>query len=199
MVLYQDKVIELKDELQEATKQINMMASEYNTMKESLSQHDGLIDSLNSENARLRALLEEYHADKKVWEDQTNKFKDEVNIFNASDLKLPFYKYVFSFQLENRIESLTKTLKEREELIEDLQSTSSKKLQDSLLEAAKVEEDDPESVALLSEALKEREKRIEELKEKLMQASRYVEMNNMPPLKPPDAFIKSLQGPLNEH
>ena len=101
--------------------------------------------------------------------------------------------------MENRIESLTKTLKEREELIEDLQSTSSKKLQDSLLEAAKVEEDDPESVALLSEALKEREKRIEELKEKLMQASRYVVMNNMPPLKPPDAFIKSLQGPLNEH
>lgn len=77
------------------------------------------------------------------------------------------------YQLENRIESLTKTLKEREELIEDLQSTSSKKLQDSLLEASKVEEDDPESVALLSEALKEREKRIEELKEKLMQASRW--------------------------
>ena len=101
--------------------------------------------------------------------------------------------------MENRIESLTKTLKEREELIEDLQSTSSKKLQDSLLEAAKVEEDDPESVALLSEALKEREKRIEELKEKLMQASRYVVMNNMHPLKPPDAFIKLLQGPLNEH
>ena len=96
MVLYQDKVIELKDELQEATKQINMMASEYNTMKESLSQHDGLIDSLNSENARLRALLEEYHADKKVWEDQTNKFKDEVNIYNASDLNLRFFNEVFS-------------------------------------------------------------------------------------------------------
>ena len=61
---YQVKVSSLRDELSEATRQINMITGEYVKMKNSLSDAKELEDTLNQDNAMLKVKLEDQYKEK---------------------------------------------------------------------------------------------------------------------------------------
>ncbi len=67
---YQNKVIELRDQMSETTKQMNAMTGEFVAMKESSAQFESLVTGLQNENERLRALVEEQLRDKKKRDEQ---------------------------------------------------------------------------------------------------------------------------------
>ena len=74
-LMYQNKVVELRDKLHEATKQINAMSGDYVAMKETFGHQQELMETVQGENLRLRTLMEEYLEEKKV---KDKKFKEEV-------------------------------------------------------------------------------------------------------------------------
>ena len=71
-------MVELRDELQSATKQISAMTGEYVSMKDSLEGHHALMDGLQQENKRLTCLLEEYYEEKMKREEVLEKARSEV-------------------------------------------------------------------------------------------------------------------------
>lgn len=62
---YQGKILELKEKLEEATKQINAMAAEFLASKGRADQMGRLVQSLQEDNARLRSSVEEHLQEKK--------------------------------------------------------------------------------------------------------------------------------------
>ena len=147
---YQNKVVELRDQMAETTKQINAMTGEYVAMKESAAHYDSLIAGLQKENDRVRGLLEELLQDKKTKEKQMDQVEAEV---------------------EKRIGQMTDILHFKDATIEELRA----RLNRAALDASN---QDPnhghENVTMLTQAIRDRDEQIEKLQEKLSEASRYV-------------------------
>ena len=57
---------------------MNTMAGEYLAMKDSLTQHTALMETVQDENARLKSLLEENQQDKKKRDAQLDEIGKEV-------------------------------------------------------------------------------------------------------------------------
>ena len=147
---YQTKLIELRDQMSETTKQMNAMTGEYVAMKESAQHYDSLISGLQKENERVRGLLEEMLEEKKFKDKQMDEVEAEV---------------------EKRIDQMKNILEFKEATIEELRS----RLNRANLEGAGMGGQDPQSVenvAMLTKALRERDEQIEQLQESLSQASR---------------------------
>ncbi|TRY62027.1 hypothetical protein TCAL_01502 [Tigriopus californicus] len=166
MGLYQDKVVELKDQLTNATKEINGMANAYNQTQEMAQGFNDLVESLQSENNRLRTLLEEYHGEKKQWEMKETEIKDE---------------------LEKRVEESMKILEEKEATIEELTARLNQKQGKRPSVDFNGEEDQPKNASILSRALLEREEQIEKLKDELSRAAGDLAMSS--------EIISKLKGP----
>lgn len=147
-VEYQNKVVELRDQMSETTKQINAMTGEYVAMKESALHYDSLIAGLQEENDRVRALLDEMLQDKKKRDEQMDQVETQV---------------------EKRISQMKDILEFKEATIEELRA----RLNRAALEA---NQQDPrysqENVSLLTQAIRDRDEQIEQLQEKLSEASR---------------------------
>ena len=79
-VTYQNKVVDLRDQLAEATKQINAMTGEYMSIKDSSAHHQQLVDELQAENTRLRSIVDEQLQDKKRRDQQLDNIEKEVHI-----------------------------------------------------------------------------------------------------------------------
>lgn len=75
---YQKKIIELRDQLQDATREINTLVAEYVTVKEGQEGHQLLVDNLQQENNRLAALNEEYLEEKAQWDSTMEEYKEKV-------------------------------------------------------------------------------------------------------------------------
>lgn len=86
--MYQDKVIELRNELAKATREINSMIGEYVATRDSLEHHKTLMDTMEKENERMRNLLEEYYEEKTSREEHLEKARMEVLTVTLTDLKL---------------------------------------------------------------------------------------------------------------
>jgi chromosome segregation ATPase len=150
-VQYQNHVIELRDQMAETTKQINAMTGEFVAMKESSQHYDSIITGLQKENDRIRSLLEEMLQDKKKRDDQLDLVETEV---------------------EKRIDQMKKILEFKEATIEELRA----RLNRAALEGGLGEQDHQHSqqnVSMLTQALRDRDEQIEQLQEKLAEASRY--------------------------
>lgn len=148
---YQNKVIELRDQMSETTKQINAMTGEYVAMKESAQHYDNLIGGLQQENDRLRGLLEEMLQDKKTKEKQMDQVEAEV---------------------EKRIEQMKEILDFKEATIEELRA----RLNRAALEATHPDpQQSQENVSMLTQAIRDRDEQIEQLQERLSEASKEIE------------------------
>ena len=147
---YQNKLIDLRDQMSETTKQMNAMTGEYVAMKESAQHYDSLINGLQKENERVRGLLEEMLQEKKIKDKQMDEVEGEV---------------------EKRIDKMKQILEFKEATIEELRS----RLNRAKLEGSGLGGQDPQSmenVAMLTKALRERDEQIEQLQENLSEASR---------------------------
>lgn len=149
-VEYQNKVIELRDQMAETTKQMNAMTGEYVAMKESAQHYSSLISGLQQENGRVKGLLEEMVQDKANREKQLNEVEAEV---------------------EKRIEQMKQILEYKEATIEELRARLNRAHlegnmggQNSLMSY--------ENVAMLTQALRDRDEQIDQMQEKLAEASR---------------------------
>ena len=147
-VEYQNKVVELRDQMAETTKQINAMTGEYVAMKESAQHYETLIGGLQKENDRVKGILEEMLQDKKIKERQMDEVETEV---------------------EKRIEKMRDILNFKEATIEELRA----RLNRAALEAANQEpSQNRENVSMLTQAIRDRDEQIEKLQEKLSEASK---------------------------
>jgi chromosome segregation ATPase len=77
-VVYQNKLVEVRDQLADATFQMDSMANEYLSTKESLKNHTNLIESLRDENRRLALQMEEFHEGKRMNDQRMEQMGSEV-------------------------------------------------------------------------------------------------------------------------
>ena len=77
-VVYQNKLVEVRDQLADATFQMDSMANEYLSTKESLKSHASLIESLQEENKRLALQMEEHHEERRNNEQRMEQMGTEV-------------------------------------------------------------------------------------------------------------------------
>ena len=78
-MVYQNKLVEVRDQLADATFQMDSMANEYLSTKESLKNHTSLIESIQEENKRLALMMEEYHEEKRSNEQRMEQMGTEVS------------------------------------------------------------------------------------------------------------------------
>ena len=76
--MYQNKLVEVRDQLKDATFQMDSMTNDYRSTKESLKNHTSLIESLQEENKRIALQMEEYHEEKRVNEQRMEQMGTEV-------------------------------------------------------------------------------------------------------------------------
>ncbi len=150
-VEYQNKVIEFRDQMAETTKQINAMTGEYVAMKESAAHYDSLVAGLQQENDRLRGLLEDMLQDKKNKDKQMDQVEAEV---------------------DKRIQQMRQILEFKEATIEELRARLNRAALDASQQDPKFNQ---ENVSMLTQAIRERDEQIEQLQEKLSEASREIE------------------------
>ena len=149
---YQEKFTKLRDELSDATGQINMVMSEYMKTKKDLEENKTLIDILQKDNTNLKLKNEDQLKD---------KAKRESEIENIS------------LQVEKKVEEMKSICKMKDAKIDELMT----RLNRSKVVAVGKEEIEEEKQArkVLSNALKDRDKQIETLEEQLQTASRDLE------------------------
>ena len=70
--------MELRDQLSDATKQINAMSAEYVSIKENAGHQNELITTLQTENERLRSRIEEYLQELKKRDRTLEEYANEV-------------------------------------------------------------------------------------------------------------------------
>ena len=76
---YQEKVSSLRDELSEATRQINMITGEYVSMKNGLADTKNLIDTFQQDNSNLKTKLEDQYKEKTKRDKQIEEISFQVN------------------------------------------------------------------------------------------------------------------------
>jgi len=77
-LLYQNKVIELRNSLDQATKQIEAMTSEYVKMKDEEGEKNEMMEAMKGENEKLAAMLEEIYAKKREEDNDEEKIRTQV-------------------------------------------------------------------------------------------------------------------------
>ena len=78
---YQEKVSSLRDDLSEATRQINVITSEYVSLKNGLADTKGLIDTLQQDNTNLKIKLEDQYKEKARRDKQIEEISLQVNLY----------------------------------------------------------------------------------------------------------------------
>ena len=76
---YQEKVSDLRDDLSEATRQINLITGEYVSLKNSLADTKNLIDTLQQDNSNLKTKLEDQYKEKTKRDKQIEEISFQVN------------------------------------------------------------------------------------------------------------------------
>ena len=77
-VEYQNRVVDLRDQLAEATRQINAMTGEYMSIKDSSMHQQRLTEGLQNENTRLRSIVDEHLQERKRRDVQLDQIEKEV-------------------------------------------------------------------------------------------------------------------------
>ena len=77
---YQEKVSDLRDDLSEATRQINLITGEYVSLKNSLADTKNLIDTLQQDNSNLKAKLEDQYKEKTKRDKQIEEISFQVSL-----------------------------------------------------------------------------------------------------------------------
>ncbi|CAB4061296.1 unnamed protein product [Lepeophtheirus salmonis] len=160
---YQNNVVNLRDRLSEATNQINSLTGEYVSSKESVERLNTLVKDLESENSHLQTLLDDFHSD---------KIRRDENLESLGR------------KVDERFESLKDKLKERDAEIEELRARLNRIQLDEDQNVYAEGSDNicahgsgkmvRDNVAVLSQAIKEREEQIEALRRDLVQATRNI-------------------------
>lgn len=146
---YQEKIGGLRDDLAEATRQINLITGEFVLMKNSMADTKTLIDTLQGDNTKLKLKLEDHLKDKA----RRDKQIEEISI-----------------QVDGKVEEMKNICSYKDAQIEELRSRLNRAVVSSGgtadTEASK------QNVAVLTKAIKERDEQIEKLQDKLKDASR---------------------------
>ena len=182
-MVYQNKLVEVRDQLADATFQMDSMANEYLSTKESLKNHTSLIESIQEENKRLALMMEEYHEEKRSNDQRMEQMGTEVRDLiwpghtRARKHKFPISR--FCFQIESRMSELSEIIATKDAAIEELKSRLAKgagginrRTSGGGGASGGGIPETEENVALLTEALKEREDKIEHLQQQLAEAAR---------------------------
>ena len=74
----QDKVTNVRDDLCEATKQINLITGEYVSLKNSMTDTQTLIDTLQQDNSNLKLKLEDQYKEKAQRDTQIEEISYQV-------------------------------------------------------------------------------------------------------------------------
>ena len=136
----QDKVVNLRDELAEATRQIQMITSEYLTMKAGQADRVALVETLQQDNSSLRVQLEDQYQERARRDAQIQEISAQV------DGKVEELKSIVNFK-DAQIEELRSRLN-RAVVTKDIVSEN---------------ENSRQAVACLTRALKERDAEVERL------------------------------------
>ena len=75
---FDNQVVSLRDQLSEATDQINGMTGEYLAVKDSSQQQKHLVEKVTGENLKLRSIVEEHVQEKKRRDSQLDHIEKEV-------------------------------------------------------------------------------------------------------------------------
>ena len=130
----QDKVVSLRDELAEATRQIQMITSEYVAMKAGQADRAALVETLQQDNSSLRVQLEDQYQERARRDAQIQEISSQV------DGKVEELKSIVNFK-DAQIEELRSRLN-RAVVTKDIVSEN---------------ENSRQAVACLTRALKERD------------------------------------------
>ena len=149
---YREKVGGLRDDLADATRQIQLITGEYVAMKNSQADTAGLVDSLKQDNCHLKTQLEDQYRERASRDHQIQQISTQV------DGKVEEMKSICNFK-DAQIEELRARLN-RAAVTKDVVSES---------EASR------QSMAVLSKAVKERDEQIERLQEEVGRASEELE------------------------
>ena len=149
---YQDKIGNLRDELSEATGQINMIMGEYVGSKKNLADTKTLIDTLQQDNCNLKLKLEDQLKDKAKRESEIEHISLQV------DKKVEEMKSICNFK-DAKIEELTSRLNRT--------AVSSVRKEDI--------KEEKQAIFSLSKSVKERDDQIEKLQDKLQNATKDLE------------------------
>ena len=136
----QDKVVSLRDELGEATGQIEMITSEYVAMKAGQADNNALVETLQQDNSGLRVQLEDQYQERARRDAQIQEI---------------------SSQVDGKVEELKSIVNFKDAQIEELRSRLNRAVvtKDIVSEA----ENSRQAVACLTRALKERDGEVERL------------------------------------
>ena len=149
---YEEKCVDLRDELSEGTKRMTAMTSEYVSLKENNDQFNGLIESLQKENSRLRALLDDSYAEKTDRDNELDKLSQQV---------------------DERFNQMVKRLEFKDAEIEELRARLNRaNLNERRNDLGGGIESQRENIGVLTQAIKDRETQIERLQKDLSLASR---------------------------
>ena len=149
---YQEKISSLRDELSEATKQINIITGEFVSMKKSLTDTKTLIDTLQNDNNNLKLKLEDQLKDKAKRDRQI----EEISV-----------------QVDNKVEEMKNICGYKDAQIEELRARLNRAVVSS---GSKGEtETTKQNISVLSKAIQERDDQIEKLQDKLKDASKDLE------------------------
>ena len=149
---YQEKFSKLRDELSDATGQINMVMGEYMKTKKDLEENKTLIDILQKDNTNLKLKNEDQLKD---------KARRESEIDNIS------------LEVEKKVEEMKAICKMKDAKIDELMTRLNRS---KVVTVGKEEiEEEKQARKVLSNALKDRDKQIETLEEQLQAATRDLE------------------------
>ena len=148
----QDKVVNLRDELAEATRQISTITSEYVAMKAGQADRAALVETLQQDNSSLRVQLEDQYQEKARRDAQIQEISAQV------DGKVEELKSIVSFK-DAQIEELRSRLN-RAVVTKDIVSEN---------------ENSRQAVACLTRALKERDVEVERLGKEVEAAAKEIE------------------------
>ena len=148
----QDKVVNLRDELAEATRQIGTITSEYVAMKAGQADKAALVETLQQDNSSLRVQLEDQYQEKARRDAQIQEISAQV------DGKVEELKSIVNFK-DAQIEELRSRLN-RAVVTKDIVSEN---------------ENSRQAVACLTRALKERDVEVERLGKEVEAAAKEIE------------------------
>ena len=148
----QDKVVNLRDELAEATRQISTITSEYVAMKAGQADKAALVETLQQDNSSLRVQLEDQYQEKARRDAQIQEISAQV------DGKVEELKSIVNFK-DAQIEELRSRLN-RAVVTKDIVSEN---------------ENSRQAVACLTRALKERDVEVERLGKEVEAAAKEIE------------------------
>ena len=148
----QDKVVNLRDELAEATRQIGTITSEYVAMKAGQADRAALVETLQQDNSSLRVQLEDQYQEKARRDAQIQEISAQV------DGKVEELKSIVNFK-DAQIEELRSRLN-RAVVTKDIVSEN---------------ENSRQAVACLTRALKERDVEVERLGKEVEAAAKEIE------------------------